>query len=107
MSDRVGPLTFGDEGEPFLGRDIVSLGTKRYSEETVRIIDEEVKALVDDNHRRAATLLEANQEVLGILARKLKEEETIEGSELRKKLQELGVNTARSELVEQPSSRYA
>jgi len=91
MSERAGPLTFGDEADPFLGRGAAFPGQKEYSEETARILDEEVKALVECNYQRAATLLETNKEALETLAKELKGKETLEGTELRDRLKELKV----------------
>jgi cell division protease FtsH len=91
MSERTGPLTFGDETDPFLGRGAAFPGQREYSEETARILDEEVKALVERNYQRAATLLEANKEALKILAQELKAKETLEGTELQGRLKRLKV----------------
>ncbi|HLS74685.1 MAG TPA: ATP-dependent zinc metalloprotease FtsH, partial [Actinomycetaceae bacterium] len=52
MSERVGAIKLGsDNGEPFLGRD---MGHQRdYSEDIARIVDEEVRALIDAAHDEA------------------------------------------------------
>jgi cell division protease FtsH len=61
-------------------------GTKEYSEDTARQIDEEVKRLVDDAYKKVGEVLRANQNKLKILAAALLEKETIEGDEIRKTL---------------------
>jgi cell division protease FtsH len=83
MSERLGPATFGKtQREVFLGRD---LGLKTpISEETLRIIDEEIKRIVEWAERRAEEILKENIEKLHRLAQVLLEKETISGEELDK-----------------------
>lgn len=83
MSERLGPATFGKtQREVFLGRD---LGLKTpISEETLRIIDEEIKGIVEWAERRAEEILKENIEKLHRLAQVLLEKETISGEELDK-----------------------
>jgi len=83
MSERLGPATFGKtQREVFLGRD---LGLKTpISEETLRIIDEEIKRVVEWAERRAEEILKENIEKLHRLAQVLLEKETISGEELDK-----------------------
>ncbi len=81
MSDKLGPLTFGQKEElVFLGREI---GEQRnYSEEVARAIDEEVRRLVTEAHDTALRILRDKKDKLVGLARKLIEVETLEGPEL-------------------------
>jgi ATP-dependent metalloprotease FtsH len=51
--------------------------TKPYSEETARIIDEEVSILIETQYQRALELLKSNQDKLTLLAEKLLEKEVI------------------------------
>ena len=51
--------------------------TKPYSEETARIIDEEVSAIIEKAYKRAKELLTTNKEKLSSLAKKLLEKEVI------------------------------
>jgi len=83
MSERLGPATFGKtQREVFLGRD---LGLKTpISEETLRIIDEEIKRIVEWAERRAEEILKENIEKLHRLAQVLLEKETISGEDLDK-----------------------
>jgi cell division protease FtsH len=82
MSDKLGPILLGDVQEMvFLGREISE--QRNYSDETARIIDMEVKRLVDLAPDRARTVLKQNIDVLHALADKLLEVETIGGAELR------------------------
>ena len=80
MSDRVGTITFGQgQGEVFLGRDLAQ--TKDYSEETAAVIDEEVKAIIDNAYNVARQILSANIDKLHIVAGILLEREKIDGEE--------------------------
>ncbi|MBI2763086.1 MAG: ATP-dependent zinc metalloprotease FtsH [Chloroflexi bacterium] len=77
MSDRLGPLSFGQRDElVFLGRQI---GEQRnYSDEIARQIDEEVRALVDRAYERAEDVLTTHRARLEALAQKLIAEETVD-----------------------------
>ena len=80
MSDRIGAIMLGqNEEEVFLGRDF-SQG-KGYSEETAGIIDEEVKAIVDNAYQKAEEILKANIDKLHAVAGVLLEKEKIDGEE--------------------------
>ena len=83
MSDKVGPISFGEKEEMiFLGKEISQ--QKDYSEKMAEIIDDEVKEIVLDAHQKALTLLEDKREDLERVAEVLLEYETIDGNELNK-----------------------
>lgn len=85
MSDKVGNVTLGkSHGPVFLGRDMVQ--EKDYSEETARIIDEEVKRIVDETYLRAKMLLKENKDRLKLLAENLLQKEVLNAEEVRKLL---------------------
>ncbi len=75
MSDRLGPIAYGNDGPVFLGRDFEQRNT--YSEETAGIIDEEVKAIVERAYGRAKKMLLECRFILDNMARVLVERETI------------------------------
>ena len=80
MSERIGTIMLGtNQEEVFLGRDF-SQG-KGYSEETAGIIDEEVKAIVDNAYKSAEEILKANIDKLHAVAGVLLEKEKIDGEE--------------------------
>ncbi|MBD3401042.1 MAG: ATP-dependent zinc metalloprotease FtsH [Candidatus Coatesbacteria bacterium] len=82
MSERLGPLTFGEQSEEiFLGREISQ--HRDYSEKTAQLIDDEVRRIVEEAHGTATRLLEEHRETLETLARILIERETIDGEELK------------------------
>ncbi|MDE7454690.1 MAG: ATP-dependent zinc metalloprotease FtsH [Clostridia bacterium] len=80
MSDRIGPLFYGSDGEVFVGRSYQQ--EKGYSEEIAGIIDEEVRAIVDSCHKRATEILTQKIDVLHNMARVLFEKETIHTEEV-------------------------
>jgi len=81
MSDKLGPLTFGQKEEPiFLGRELAH--HRDYSEETAVLIDEEVARLVSDAYERAKKILEDNMDALHALAQALLERETLAQSDI-------------------------
>ncbi len=85
MSERLGNITLGRrEGLVFLGRDIME--EKNYSEDTARIIDEEVKTLVASAYAKSIELLRANLDKLKTLSNTLKEKEVLSGEEVKKLL---------------------
>ncbi len=78
----LGPLTFGqEEGEVFLGRSINQ--NKEISNETARLIDEEVRAIINRNFQRAKTILADNVATLHLMAEGLIKYETIDASQIK------------------------
>ena len=81
MSEKLGPITFGKKEEQiFLGREFAQ--HKDYSESTAIVIDEEVKDIIDKNHKRAHEILTQNIDILNDLANKLTEKESLNGKEI-------------------------
>ncbi len=70
LNERVGNISFYDSQ----GRDSF---TKPYSDDTARVIDEEVKKLVEEQYQRALSLLAENKDKLSLLAEKLLAKEVI------------------------------
>jgi cell division protease FtsH len=81
MSSRVGAIKLGQtQGEPFLGRD---LGHQRdYSEDIARIVDEEVRRLIEAAHDEAWEILNTYRDVLDHLVLELLDRETLNEAEL-------------------------
>ena len=80
MSDRIGPMAWGSQGAVFLGEDLVH--TRDYSDETARVIDEEVERILRDEENRARKVLGENRAGLEAVARNLLEHETLDGAEV-------------------------
>lgn len=81
MSDKLGHTHLEDEkGNIFLGEEL-SRG-KQYSEETARVVDQEIKALIDRGFERASALVKEKRKALDKLAEALIEKEEINGEEV-------------------------
>jgi len=82
MSDKMGNLTFGRrDHQIFLGRD---LGEERnYSDVTARLIDEEIKRIIDEAYQRAKKELSAHSDRLKKLAETLLEKEVLDAEEVK------------------------
>ena len=88
MSDKLGPLAFGKHDEMiFLGREI---GEQRnYSDDVAKLIDEEVRAIIEKGYVRATQVLTENRTKLLALADKLIAEETVDTEEFEKLFSDL------------------
>ena len=81
MSEAVGTLAIGETGEEvFIGREWVQ--NKNFSEDTARLVDSEVKRIVEEAHSRCRKLLEENLDALHRIAQALLDRETITGDDL-------------------------
>ncbi|OQW90809.1 MAG: ATP-dependent metalloprotease [Beggiatoa sp. IS2] len=81
LSDRLGPLTYGDEnGEVFLGHTVTQ--HKMMSDETAHVIDEEIRLLIDRNHKRATQILKDNIHLLHLMAEALIKYETLDSEQI-------------------------
>ena len=80
MSERLGPMAWGAHEEVFLGEEIVS--TRDYSDETARLIDEEVERILREQEGRCRKLLTKRRLALDLVANALLEKESIPGSEV-------------------------
>ncbi len=82
MSEKMGPLTYGTKEEQvFLGRDFNN--QKNFSDETAKLIDNEIKELVMDGYTKAKTLIEENRDALERLAQGLLETESVDFKEMK------------------------
>ena len=85
MSKNIGPVAFNKgETHPFLGKELTE--QKDFSENTAKIIDEEVKDIISSMEEKAVNLLEENKEKLIRLSKKLLKEETLENEDIDKLL---------------------
>jgi len=81
MSDKLGPLAYGDnEEEVFLGHSVTR--TQNLSDDTQRLVDHEIHAIVESGYANARRIIEENIDQLHILAKGLLEYETLSGQEL-------------------------
>jgi len=100
MSDKLGPLQYEDQYEGYLGYG----GNQRtmMSDETNKLIDAEIRALVDGGHERARTVLKQHEDKLHLLAQALLEYETLTGDEIKHLLE-----TGKVDRPERPSGPIA
>ena len=80
MSDRVGPMAWGSDKQVFLGDGLVS--GRDYSDETARVIDEEVERILRTQENRARQALLEHRSALDRIAATLLDKETISGDEV-------------------------
>lgn len=78
LSEKLGPLMYAEEeGEPFLGRG-GSGQSSNFSGATAKLIDEEVRSIIDDCYAEAQRLLKDNRDKLDQMAAALMKYETID-----------------------------
>lgn len=77
MSDKIGAIDYGGDGEVFLGRDFGA--THSYSESKAAEIDAEVHRIIDDAYNRCVQILTENDRQLHDVAEYLLRNETMDG----------------------------
>ncbi len=88
MSDELGPVTFSQgEEHLFLGREMTQ--QKDFSEHTSKIIDQEIKKIVQAMEEKAYAELKANRRKLDVIAEALLEEETLEYQDVEELLNDI------------------
>jgi len=77
LSAKLGPLHYGEEEGAYPG-----MATQQYSGETSRLIDEEVRSIIDECYTRAVKILEDNRDILESMKDALMEYETIDSDQV-------------------------
>ncbi len=77
LSEKMGPLHYGEEEGVYPG-----MATQQYSGETSKLIDEEVRRIIDQSYQRAEKLLEENRDILEAMKDALMEYETIDAEQV-------------------------
>ena len=86
MSEKLGPISFGQKDEPiFLGKEIAR--HKDYSEKTAEMIDQEVKTLIEQSFQSAKKMIQENINKLEALAQALLVKEVLDRREIEELLQ--------------------
>ncbi len=81
MSEKLGPMTFGEsQDQVFLGKELVQ--HKDFSEDTSRLIDSEVRRIIDTAYETANKLLSENEDLLHSVSDALLDRETISGDDI-------------------------
>jgi len=92
MSEKLGPLTYTeDAGHVFLGRDLQQ--HTEFSNESMRMIDEEVLEILNSSYDRAESILKTYRKALESLALTLLEKETIDGENVLQVMEEFAQKT--------------
>jgi len=92
MSEKLGPLTYSeDAGHVFLGRDLQQ--HTEFSNESMRMIDEEVLEILNSSYERAKSILKTYRKALESLALTLLEKETIDGENVLQVMEEFAPKT--------------
>jgi len=84
MSEKVGPMAWGSNGEVFMGDQMIS--TKEYSDQMAHVIDAEVSQILHNAEQRCHDVLTTHRYGLDLVARALLERETIAGDEVSRLL---------------------
>ena len=79
MSEKIGTVSYLDDGEVFIGRDYQT--TKSYSEQMAGTIDQEVKALIDKAYDHCRSILRENSGKVQELTEYLLKNESITGAQ--------------------------
>lgn len=80
MSDRLGPIRYGEREElVFLGREISE--RRNYSDKVAQAIDEEVRLFVDEAHERCRQLLSEHWDKVQLVAVSLLDVETLDAEQ--------------------------
>jgi cell division protease FtsH len=80
MSDRIGPMAWGQQGAVFLGDDLMH--SRDYSDETARVIDEEVERILREEEDRCRKTLNEYRAGLDAVAQALLDRETLDAEEV-------------------------
>ena len=81
MSDKLGVMVYAEnEGEVFLGRSVTK--TTHISEKTMQAVDAEIRAILEEQYRRARKLIEDNADKMHAMAQALLEWETIDSDQI-------------------------
>tara|TARA_B110001454_G_scaffold56727_1_gene55472 strand:- start:1191 stop:3104 length:1914 start_codon:yes stop_codon:yes gene_type:complete len=81
LSEKLGPLTYGEEdGEVFLGHSVTQ--HKAISDETSYTIDKEIRNIINKNYKRSEQILKKNIDKLHLMADALIKYETIDADQI-------------------------
>ncbi|EGR0048385.1 ATP-dependent zinc metalloprotease FtsH [Vibrio vulnificus] len=81
FSEKLGPMLYAEEeGEVFLGRSVTQ--TKHMSDDTAKLIDDEVRKLIDRNYERARQILIDNMDIMHAMKDALMKYETIDAGQI-------------------------
>lgn len=104
FSEKLGPLLYTEEEEEiFLGRSVAK--AKHMSDETARIIDQEVKLLIEKNYLRARAILTENIDILHSMKDALLKYETIHASQIDDLMNRKSLESTKTTTSDQKSNK--
>ncbi|CAM2863694.1 ATP-dependent zinc metalloprotease FtsH [Vibrio diazotrophicus] len=81
FSEKLGPMLYAEEeGEVFLGRSVTQ--TKHMSDDTAKLIDDEIRIIIDRNYERARKILLENMDIMHSMKDALMKYETIDAGQI-------------------------
>ena len=105
MSDKLGPVRYSeDQQEVFLGHSVSQ--HKNMSDETARIVDDEIRKIVEGGYKRAQDILKREEKALHTLSEALLEYETLSGEEIKALLKD-GIAPERPDPAPTPAQEKA
>jgi cell division protease FtsH len=87
MSEKIGPMAWESQQHVFLGEDLMQ-SAREYSDDTARLIDEEIAKILRQQEDRARLLLSTHRKGLDLIADALLERETLDGVEVGQLIQQ-------------------
>ena len=87
MSDRIGPMALESQQHVFLGEDLMN-AQREYSDDTARLIDEEIERSCASRRTGPPSCSRTHRRGLDLVAEALLEQETIDGSEVVRLVQQ-------------------
>ena len=92
MSEKLGPITYGKrEHNIFLGKEI-SEEKRNFSQETARLIDQEIKEFINQAYEKARNILTTHHILLDTMAENLLQKETLDNKQINKILDDYLTN---------------
>lgn len=84
MSETLGKVSYDERAESGQYLGLSTYHDKNYSETTAEKIDQEVRALINEAHKRAIQILEENRDKVQLMADMLMEFETLDATDIKK-----------------------
>ena len=82
MNQNLGPMTYGKR-QQLAYLNVESAEERNFGEDTARLIDAEVRGLIEEGHRHARDILTTHRDTLDAMARLLQEREVVSGEEIK------------------------
>jgi len=100
MSDKLGPVLYAENNnEVFLGKSVTQ--SKNMSDETAKIVDSEIRKLVDDAYERAKEILTTKNKEFELLSQALITYETLSGDDIQKVIKGEKIDDSKDKPIKQ------